>query len=278
MKNAMQLKALIRNIARENGISPQALLQNYMLERLLERISVSDYKDKFILKGGMLIAAMVGLDSRTTMDMDTTLRGMPLSEETTRVTLADILSIDLGDGIVFKLNDIVSIRGNDIYGGYRASITAVFDTIKTALKVDLTTGDRITPREVSYRFALMFEDRSINIMAYNTETVLAEKYETILRRSVMNTRMRDYYDMYILMNFRAQNIDYSLLRKAVNATATARESLMTIADADTILTLLSDDAIMQSRWALYQNEFSYANDIAWNDVILAARKVSNLIS
>jgi hypothetical protein len=140
---------------------------------------------------------------------------MPLTEEAVRKALAEIMSIDLGDGVAFALKGITAIREDDVYGGYRASITAVFDTVRTALKIDLTTGDRITPREISYRFALMFEDRSIDIMAYNTETVLAEKYETILRRSAMNTRMRDYYDVYILMNFRARNIDGDILRKAV---------------------------------------------------------------
>lgn len=269
MKNAMQLKALIRNIAKEKGIVPQALLQNYMLERLLERISVSSHRDKFILKGGMLIAAMVGLDSRTTMDMDATLRGMPLNEKTVRETLAEILSLDLDDGVIFTLTSVTAIREADAYGGYRASVTAVFDTIRVALKIDLTTGDKITPREIAFRFALMFEDRCIDIMAYNPETVLAEKYETILRRSAMNTRMRDFYDVYTLMNFQVRNIDKKVFQEAIRATAAARESSAVLADADTVLNLLADDATMQSRWALYQEEFSYARDIPWDDIIRA---------
>ena len=278
MKNAMQLKAVIRNIAKEKGIVPQALLQNYMLERLLERIAVSSYQDKFILKGGMLIAAMVGLDSRTTMDMDATLRGMPLTEESVREALADILALNLDDNVTFTLKSVAPIREDDVYGGFRASITAVFDTIKTALKIDLTTGDKITPREISYRFTLMFEDRSINIMAYNLETVLAEKYETILRRSAMNTRMRDFYDVYILTNFQSQNIDGTLLKKAVEATAAARGSSAVFADTDTILNLLAESAAMQAQWALYQKGFAYAKDIAWPDIIKTVRTVSELLS
>ncbi|MCL2321735.1 MAG: nucleotidyl transferase AbiEii/AbiGii toxin family protein [Oscillospiraceae bacterium] len=278
MKNSMQLKAIIKNISKEKGIVPQALMQNYMLERLLERISVSNYKDKFILKGGMLIAAMIGLDSRTTMDMDATLRGMQLTEETIRNALSHILSLDLGDNITFILKSIAPIREDDIYGGYRASISAIFDTIKTALKIDLTAGDKITPKEISYRFALMFEDRSIDVLAYNLETVLAEKYETILRRSTMNTRMRDFYDIYILMNFQLQNINGSLLKKAVHATAASRESTAVLSDVDTILNLLSDDEAMKSAWALYQRDFSYAKSIIWSDIIKSLRLMSDLIS
>lgn len=278
MKNAMQLKAVIRNIAKEKGIVPQALLQNYMLERLLERIAVSSYQDKFILKGGMLIAAMVGLDSRTTMDMDATLRGMPLTEESVREALADILALNLDDNVTFTLKSVAPIREDDVYGGFRASITAVFDTIKTALKIDLTTGDKITPREISYRFTLMFEERSINIMAYNLETVLAEKYETILRRSAMNTRMRDFYDVYILTNFQSKNIDGALLKKAVEATAAARGSSAVFADTDTILNLLAESAAMQAQWASYQKGFAYAKDIAWADIIKTVRTISELLS
>jgi len=278
MKNSMQLKAIIKNISKEKGIVPQALMQNYMLERLLERISVSNYKDKFILKGGMLIAAMIGLDSRTTMDMDATLRGMQLTEETIRNALSHILSLDLGDNITFILKSIAPIREDDIYGGYRASISAIFDTIKTALKIDLTAGDKITPKEISYRFALMFEDRSIDVLAYNLETVLAEKYETILRRSTMNTRMRDFYDIYILMNFQLQNINGSLLKKAVHATAASRESTAVLSDVDTILNLLSDDEAMKSAWALYQRDFYYAKSIIWSDIIKSLRLMSDLIS
>ena len=243
----------------------------------MERISVSDYRKNFILKGGMLIAAIVGLDSRSTMDMDTTLKGMPLTEDSVRKAMTEILSFDLGDEVTFVLKNVTLIREDDVYGGYRAAIDAIYETIKTPLKIDLTTGDKITPREITYKFKLMFEDRSINVLAYNLETVLAEKYETILRRSVMNTRMRDFYDIYILMNFQLQNIDGSLLKKAITATAAARGSSSVLIETGVILDLLAYDEAMKSQWVLYQKEFSYAEDISWADVIRAVESVGEMI-
>jgi len=248
-----------------------------MLERLLERISVSEYQDKFILKGGLLIAAMVGLDSRTTMDMDATLKGLPLSEDIVRSALSEILAIDLNDNVAFELKQIAVIREDDVYGGYRASIEARFDTIRVALKIDLTTGDRITPREVSFRFSLMFEDRAIDIMAYNLETVLAEKYETILRRSTLSTRMRDFYDVYILINFQSQNIDKALLRTAIHATVDSRESAEIIAIVSVTLELLDDDSAMQNQWANYQKDFAYAKDISWKEIMDAVRMIAAIM-
>ena len=278
MKNAMQLKAVIRNIAKEKGIAAQALLQNYMMERLLERISVSSYSDNFILKGGMLIAAMVGHDSRTTMDMDATLRGMPLSEESVSNAFMQISSIDLNDGISFQLKDIDLIREDDIYGGYRVSFTALFDTLKTALKVDLTTGDKITPKEINYSFSLMFEERSINILAYNVETVLAEKYETILRRSIFNTRIRDFYDVYALLHFQTQNISIAFLNRAIIETAKARNSLSSLLNPEVSIQQLTENSSMQAAWRLYQRDYSYAKEISWEEIMDAVRSVSQLLS
>lgn len=273
MKNAMQLKAFIKNIATEKGIMPQAVLQNYMLERLLERISLSSYKDKFILKGGMLIAAMVGLDSRTTMDMDATLKGMPLSEESVAAAFNEILSINIDDNISFELLKIEQIREDDAYEGYRASFNAVFEKLKVTLKVDLTVGDKITPKEIKYRFTLMLEDRKIDILAYNLETVLAEKYETILRRSILNTRIRDYYDVYILTNFQVQNIDMDLLKQAIESTVQNREGGTLLENAKNIIEIINNDEEMQRRWKIYQNDFAYAKDVNWNDVIKAIKGI-----
>ena len=277
MKNAVQLKSVIKNIAKEKGIAPQAILQNYMLERLLERISKSSYQDKFILKGGMLIAAMVGLDSRTTMDMDATLKSMPLNENTVNEALAEILAIDLGDDIIFEVKKVVHIREDDVYGGYRVSLDAVFDTLHVALKIDLTTGDKITPKEIQYRFSLMFEDRKIDILAYNLESVLAEKYETILRRSVLNTRMRDFYDIYILMNFQSQNIDAGILTQAVNETAVNRESTRFIEEAVSRIAVIEKDSAIKNMWQLYQKDFPYASDVSWQEIVSALHAVMKMI-
>lgn len=273
MKNAMQLKAFIKNIAKDKGIMPQAVLQNYMLERLLERVSKSTHQDKFILKGGMLIAAMVGIDSRTTMDMDATLKGMSLTEKSVADALNDILSLNLDDEIVFELLKVEPIREDDVYGGYRASINAIFDTLNVTLKIDLTTGDKITPREITYRFSLMFENRTIDILAYNLETVLAEKYETIIRRSTLNTRIRDYYDVYILTNFQIQNIDKTLLIQAIEATSIKRGSSALLHNAKTEIDIIKNDKEMQKRWKLYQKDFNYAKDISWDDIIKSIQAV-----
>jgi len=275
MKNTMQLKALIKNFALDKEIMPQAVLQNYMLERFLERISRSQYKDKFILKGGMLIAALIGIDIRTTIDMDATLKNMTLTKESVTKALNDIFTIQLSDNITFKLLKIENIRDDDVYGGYRASINAIFDTLNVTLKIDLTTGDKITPKEVKYKFNLLFEDRTINILAYNPETIIAEKYETILRRSVLNTRIRDFYDVYILIKFLLHNIDKALLLQAVEATANKRESIALLSNAKSIIEIIKNDEEMQSRWTLYQKDFSYAKDISWNQVIAVIEKIQD---
>lgn len=275
MKNAMQLKALIKNFALDKEIMPQAVLQNYILERLLERMSRSQYKDKFILKGGMLIAALIGIDIRTTMDMDATLKNMTLTKESVTKALNDIFSIQLSDNITFNLLKIENIRDDDVYGGYRASINAAFDTLNVTLKIDLTTGDKITPKEVKYKFNLLFEDRTINILAYNPETILAEKYETILRRSVLNTRIRDFYDVYILIKLLLHNIDKALLLQAIEATANKRESMALLDNAKSIIEIIKNDEEMQSRWTLYQKDFSYAKDISWDQVIAVIEKIQD---
>jgi predicted nucleotidyltransferase component of viral defense system len=273
VKNVMQLKAFIKNIANDKGIAPQAVLQNYMLERLLERISKSQYKNKFILKGGMLIAAMVGIDIRTTMDMDATLKNMPLTKQTVTDAFKDISTTQLDDNITFELLKIENIRDDDIYGGYRASINAIFYTVKVTLKIDLTAGDKITPKEIKYKFKLLFEDRAINILAYNLETVLAEKYETIIRRSILNTRIRDFYDVYVLMNFQSQNIDNALLLQAIEATAKKRESTALLHNAKIAVEIIKNDGEMKNRWKLYQKDFSYANNISWDEVMIAIEKI-----
>ncbi len=219
MSKAMQLKAQIKKLALINHIPAQAVLQNFMLERLLERMSISKYKDMVVLKGGMLIASMVGINSRTTMDMDATLRGYPLSEETIRDAFIDICAINLDDEIILVLGGVTPIRDNDEYGGYRVAINAKYETINTPLKVDITTGDIITPDAIRYDLHSNFDNKLIEIWAYNSETILAEKVETILRRSVLNTRPRDFYDVYIIMKTRRPTINKKVFRTALNATS-----------------------------------------------------------
>jgi predicted nucleotidyltransferase component of viral defense system len=212
MKNALQLKATIKNIAKEKSISAQLVMQNFMMERLLERISLSFYQDHFILKGGFLIATMVGLDTRATMDMDATIKGIPMSEQSVKNMFLEICKIELQDDVAFSFLSISEIREGDEYGGYRVAISANFPPMAVPLKLDITTGDKITPREIAYEFKMLLEDRSIRVLAYNLETVLAEKLETIISRSDQNTRPRDLYDVYVLQKLQSHNIEIELLR------------------------------------------------------------------
>ena len=217
MKNAMQLKAIIKNIAKEKHISAQLVMQNFMLERLLERISVSKYQRNFILKGGFLIAAMVGLDTRATMDMDATIKGIPVNEQTVRRMFEEICNIELADKVTFSFRSIGEIREGDEYTGYRVSLSANYPPMAVPLKLDITTGDKITPKEIEYRFKLFLEDRSISVLAYNLETIMAEKLETVITRGDQNTRPRDYYDIYILTKLQYSNIEPDSLKAALKA-------------------------------------------------------------
>jgi predicted nucleotidyltransferase component of viral defense system len=267
MSKAMQLKAKIKNLALKNHVPAQAVLQNFMLERLLERISLSKYRDMFILKGGMLISSMVGINSRTTMDMDTTLRGYPLSEEMIQSALSEICAIQLGDEVSLVLNHIEPIREDDEYGGFRAAIIARYESINTPLKIDITIGDMITPDAVRYTFHSTFENKAIEVWAYNVETILAEKIETILRRSVLNTRPRDFYDVYIIMKTQKHAINKGILTSALNATCQKRMSLGALQDKDNILLTIKSDPIMRQRWDRYGKENYYARQIGFEEVI-----------
>ncbi len=267
MSKAMQLKAKIKNLALKNHVPAQAILQNFMLERLLERIALSKFKDMIILKGGMLIASMVGINSRTTMDMDATLRGYPLSEESIRAAFSDICTIQLEDEVTLVLDYIEPIREDDEYGGFRVAIIAKYESINTPLKIDITTGDIITPDAIRYAFHSNFENKSIEVWAYNVETILAEKVETILRRSVLNTRPRDFYDVYIIMKTQRQAINKRIFISALSATSKKRMSLDVLQDKDKILLTIKSDLIMRQRWDRYCKENYYANGIDFDEVI-----------
>ena len=265
MKNAMQLKAIIKSIAKEKNASAQLIMQNYMLERLLERISVSRFKGNFILKGGFLIAAMVGLDTRTTMDMDATIKSYPVSEETIKSMFEEICCIDLEDDITFSFRQIGEIREGDEYEGYRVSLTANYPPMAVPLKLDITTGDKITPREIDFNYRLLLEEREIPILAYNLETILAEKLESVLSRSDQNTRPRDYYDIYVLTKLQWQNIDFAVLKEALAATFGKRDALGRIKEYHAIMEQVKNSPVMQDQWTKYQREFDYAADISFDD-------------
>lgn len=223
-KNPMQLKAFIKKKSAEKHISAQLVMQNYMLERLLERISLSKYKNNFILKGGFLISAIVGLDTRTTMDLDTTIKGFTLTHEAIHSIFQEICAIEIEDDVQFEIAGVSDIREGDDYPGIRVALKANYPPISVPLTVDVTTGDMITPREVEYTFSLLFDNRSISILAYNLETVLAEKIETVLSRNIANTRPRDYYDVHILYALRGAECDKTTLRHALERTTQKRGS------------------------------------------------------
>lgn len=275
MKNAMQLKAIIKNIAKENSISAQIVMQNYMLERFLERISLSKYRASFILKGGFLIAAMVGLDSRATMDIDATIKGIPVNEEQIMQMFKDISAINIDDSVEFEVLGISEIRESDEYSGFRVSLSANYPPMAIPLKLDVTAGDKITPREIEYKFKLITEDRTISILAYNVETILAEKLETIISRADLNTRPRDFYDVYILDKLQYKNIDIKTLKTAFYATCEKRNSIHFIECSKEILKMVIDSKIMNDRWKIYQRDFYYAKEISFMDACVS---VENLIN
>jgi predicted nucleotidyltransferase component of viral defense system len=246
-----------------------------MLERLLERISISKYKDMVILKGGMLIASMVGINSRTTMDMDATLRGYPLSEESIRAALSDICAIQLDDEINLELDHIEPIREDDEYGGFRVAIIAKYESINTPLKIDITAGDIITPDAIRYTFRSNFNDKIIEVWAYNIETILAEKAETILRRSVLNTRPRDFYDVYVIMKTQHPMFNKEIFITALNATSKKRLSLAALQDQDKILLTIQSDPTMRQRWDRYCKENYYASGIGFDEVIRILMEIVN---
>lgn len=271
IKTSKQLKDLIRNLSKKNAADAQILMRNYMMERFLERISLSEYRDHFVLKGGMLVAAMVGLDTRSTMDMDATVKGFPVNEASVKDMVEKILAVPVNDGVSFRVKRVQSIMDEAEYPGVRVSMETEFDGVITPLKVDISTGDVITPKEVRYRFKLMLEDRSIEVWAYNLETVLAEKLESIIYRGITNTRMRDFYDVYILSQMYADQLSAAVFHEALVATCRKRGHLEQLEDAVDVLDEVEQDAGMENLWRSYQKNFSYAADYSWHSVVESAR-------
>lgn len=259
-------------MSKEKNINAEIILRNFMLERLLERISLSPLREKFILKGGMLVAAMVGIDTRSTMDMDATIRGITFSEETLKKALETILSYQINDDVTMTIKGFEIIRDESEYPGIRVSIEAVLDKTRQVMKVDFTTGDKITPRAMEYSFKLLLEDRSISILAYNLETVLAEKLETILSRSTANTRMRDYYDVHILTTLRADDIDWNLFPEAFKNTAEKRNSYKSFIEiGDENIKDIEESYILLESWSRYRQKNDYVSGLTWEEVLTSVK-------
>ena len=271
IRTSRQLKALVRNMSKGDSAKAQIIIRNYVMERFLERLSLSQYRDNLILKGGTLVSAMVGLDNRSTMDVDATVRNLPLSVESARKIVREITSIPVEDGMTFEIKNVAVIMDEADYSGVRVMLDTMLETMRTPLKIDFSTGDIITPREVAYSFQLLFEDRTISILAYNLETVLAEKLETLLARGTANTRMRDFYDIHALETTQTRNIDPAILREAFANTSRKRGSSAMANDAALILEEIQTSPEMIALWKSYQNRFDYAADIGWDDVMESVR-------
>ena len=270
--SSKQLKDLIRNLSKEVGIEAHVLIRKYMIERFLERVSSSKYNGSFILKGGMLVAAFVGVEARATMDIDTTIKGIPVTIVDMERTITEISNIDLDDNVKFRIKKVSEIMDEAEYSGIRFSMDAVLDGAVIPLKIDISTGDVITPREIAYSYKLMFEDRTIPIMTYPIETVLAEKLETVISRSITNTRMRDFYDIHILL--KSQNINVDILALALERTAKKRGNFSLLENAESVLKIVKSDEDMKRLWNIYQKKFKYAGEYTWDEVIHSVRELS----
>lgn len=270
--SSMQLKDLIRNLSKEVGIEPYVLIRKYMMERFLERVSKSRYNSSFILKGGMLVSAFVGIEARATMDIDTTIKGVSVTATEMERMITEISNIDLEDNLKFRIKKVSEIMDEAEYSGIRFSMDAVLDGAVIPLKIDVSTGDVITPREISYSYKLMFEDRTIPIMTYPVETVLAEKLETVISRSITNTRMRDFYDINLLLQ--SQRIDDDTLGLALERTAKKRGSLNLLENAENVLKAVKYSDDMKKMWNTYQKKFRYAGTYTWDDIMRSVRELS----
>lgn len=278
MKTPEQLKGAIRNIAKSKNLRPQEVLQMFLFERVLERLSLSKYKYNFILKGGLLISSMIGINERTTMDMDTTTKGINMDESQILSIFDEILSIDVNDGITFELSKIGPIREDDEYHNFRLHLKAIYGKINSPMKIDITTGDKITPEAIEYHFPLLFEEKTIPLMAYNLETILAEKYETIISRNISTTRARDFYDLHTLYKRRKDEINIEILKKAVEQTALKRNTLDEMKEWKEIIEDIKNEDSLNDLWNVYIQENTFASKISFEEVIETLEMIAHSIN
>ena len=277
IKNRDSLKAKISKLAAKTNISNKYIIQTFMFEALLKRISVSEYKDKFIIKGGLLLSSIFGVNLRSTMDLDTTIKGLPLNMQTIENVFNKIISIDLADNVKLKIENIKDIRLEDEYSGFNVNLKAEFDGLKTNLLIDITTGDVITYKEVEFKYYTLFDDEAINIMTYNYETIIAEKFETIIFRNIDNTRTKDYYDLYMFVNLKWNEINKDILRKAIINTSKKRDTENYIEDANSYIEMIQEDDRLKSLWNSYVSNYEYAKDITFEDTINAIKVINELV-
>lgn len=270
IKNAQSLMDKSRNLAIECNITPNEVLQNYMFERILERLSISKYKNNFILKGGLLLSSIMGIDTRTTMDMDTCIKGLTLSNQELYKVLKEILDIDVKDNVRFEINNSEPIRVEDDYGGLKYNILATFDNLKVNLSIDIATGDTITPREIEYNYKMLFEDRELKIMTYNIESIIAEKFQTVISRGVLNSRMKDYYDLYYLVTYK--EFSKENLKQAITKTFDKRETSLN--DIESSLFMIRESNFTRDLWKSYSKKHKYTENIKFDEIIDTISKIN----
>ena len=278
MKTSEQIKGAIRNISKKTGVNPNSLLQMCLFEGILEKISKSKYRENFILKGGLLISSLIGVDVRSTMDMDTTLRGIPLNEVYITNILNEILAIEIDADIEYKLIKLSPIRQEDVYEDFCASISCIFGKINATLNIDITTGDVITPREMNYSYSKILEEGTIPIMTYTIETILAEKFETISSRNITTTRARDFYDLYMIYSIYKDKIDKGILRKAIERTSKYRGSFETALQYKEIVELFRESETPKELWKKYTQNNPYAKDVDFLDTISIYEEIGTVLN
>ena len=277
MKSATAVKAKIKNKAGGSSDKSQIMLRIYLMERLLERVSLSRYRDNFVLKGGLLVSSLVGVDMRSTMDVDTIVKSLPLNKSSAQKILEEIMAIGLEDGVLFRITKVQDIMEGHEYEGLRFMIDCTMDKLKQTIKMDISTGDEITPKAIAYKLPLIVEDRTIELWAYNLETLLAEKLETIMVRAEANTRMRDFYDIRVLLEQDAETIDRDTMKAAFYATCKKRGSIELIGTIDDVINKIAADEIMRKLWINYRKTNYYVGALEWEEVIGSARKLRIMI-
>lgn len=275
MVGITDIKRLAKEIENKYDLNYYEILQRYMFERVLERISVSKYQDNFILKGGLLLSAMFGIGNRMTKDMDTTITGIDVSKDKMLKVLNEILSINLKDGVKFDVVDVTDIREDDEYGGNKYHIVGKLQSLKVNLEIDISTGDKVTSRELKYKYPLIFEDRTIMISSYNIETILAEKIETVLRRGVFNSRMKDFYDIYYFLTKLRKDIDINVLKEAMDNTFTKRNSFEYLKDYEQIIDSIIGNERIEKLWNIYSNKYKYASGIDITEILNLLKGIIN---
>ncbi|MDO4478782.1 MAG: nucleotidyl transferase AbiEii/AbiGii toxin family protein [Lachnospiraceae bacterium] len=277
IRTAKQLKDKVRNLSGGNSEAAQALIRNYFMERFLERVSQSEYRHNFILKGGMLVASIVGVDMRSTMDIDTTVKALPLDVQSTKTIIEKICAVQLEDGVSFKITSVKEIMEVFEYPGIRMMLVANLERMRQPFKIDISTDDVITPRAINYDYRLMFENRSVSVLSYNLETLLAEKLQTILARGLANTRMRDFYDVYELMQLRADQVDLNVLRSAFKATCLKRKTIFSRAEVGCLLERIEEDGALEEMWNQFKRTNCFVEELSWTDVMKTNAEIANQI-